>query len=52
MMSPSAIEKVKEKRKWLTEEKKSMMIQAGGSIKTKNYIDSHEICREVRYGYG
>jgi hypothetical protein len=31
---------------------KKAALRAGGSLKTKNYIDSQEICREVRYGYG
>ena len=47
-MSPTAIAKVAEKRKQLTSEKKKQMIKAGGSIKTRNNIDSQEICREVR----
>ncbi|MNC45691.1 hypothetical protein D3C75_946710 [compost metagenome] len=47
-MSPTTIAKIAEKKKQLTADKKSQMIKAGGSIKTRNYIDAQEICREVR----
>lgn len=35
-------------RKKLTREVKDEMIKAAGSVKTKNNIDIHEICREER----
>ncbi|WP_156130487.1 hypothetical protein [Paenibacillus durus] len=47
-MSPTALAKIAEKKKQLTEEKRSQMVKAGGSIKTRNVIDAQEICREVR----
>ncbi|SMF73915.1 hypothetical protein SAMN05661091_1020 [Paenibacillus uliginis N3/975] len=47
-MSPTTLAKIAEKKKQLTPERKSQMIKAGGSIKTRNYIDAQEICREVR----
>lgn len=47
-MSPHAITKITEKKKMLTEDRKNQMLKAGGSIKTRNTIDAHEICREVR----
>jgi 5-formyltetrahydrofolate cyclo-ligase len=43
-----AWKKIEDKRKQLTPEKQKQMIQAGGSIKTVNEIDSDQICREVR----
>ncbi|MFE6074459.1 hypothetical protein ACFVQB_08275 [Paenibacillus sp. NPDC057886] len=47
-MSPTAVAKIAEKRKQISAESKKQMIQAGGSIKTRNDIDAQEICREVR----
>jgi hypothetical protein len=47
-MSPTALAKIAEKKKQMTEEKRNQMVKAGGSIKTRNVIDAQEICREVR----
>lgn len=47
-LSPTTIAKIAEKKSQLTAAKKRKMIKAGGSIKTRNIIDSQEICREVR----
>lgn len=40
--------KIAAKKKQMTTEKKRQMLEVGGSIKTNNYIDAEEICREVR----
>ncbi|MDO3410018.1 hypothetical protein QWJ34_09620 [Saccharibacillus sp. CPCC 101409] len=47
-MSPTALAKIAEKKKQITPEAKRAMIQAAGSVKTKNVIDAQGICREVR----
>lgn len=40
--------RVAEKKKQMTTEKKRQMFKVGGSVKTNNYIDADAICREVR----
>lgn len=47
-MSPQALAKIAAKKKQMTTEKKRELLNVGGSIKTNNYIDAEEICREVR----
>jgi hypothetical protein len=40
------------KRKMITHKMKMDMLRAGGSVKTKHYIDAQAICREVRSEHG
>jgi hypothetical protein len=47
-MLPESVAKIAEKKKQITPEMKRAALIAGGSLKTRNYIDAQEICREVR----
>jgi hypothetical protein len=45
LVTPSTVSNT---RKTIDADKKRAALKAGGSVKTKNKIDSMEICREVR----
>jgi hypothetical protein len=47
-LSPKSLDRIREKKKSLTEESRNKMLKAGGSLKTNHVIDAQEICREVR----